>query len=82
MALERPQRTSGWVLNSQNGIESLMFVRDLALPSLKDDEVLVKIHAASLNYRELVLVKVMTPIFCRSASSGSWLKSHSRAVQD
>lgn len=53
-----PQSTAAWVLNSQNGIESLEFLEQLDLPTIEDNEVLVKIHAASLNYRDLMITKV------------------------
>jgi NADPH:quinone reductase-like Zn-dependent oxidoreductase len=53
-----PQYTAAWVLNSQTGIESLNFLEQLPLPPMKEDEILVKIHAASLNYRELLIAEV------------------------
>lgn len=53
-----PQYTAAWVLNSQIGIEGLSFLEQLPLPPVKEDEVLVKIYAASLNYRELLIAKV------------------------
>lgn len=53
-----PRHTAAWILNDQNGIESLNYVEQLPLPPLKEDEVLVKVHAASLNYRELLVIKV------------------------
>ena len=47
-----------WVLDSQNGIESLVS-RQAQIPTeLAEHEVLVKIHAASLNYRDLAIAKV------------------------
>ena len=56
-----PRHTAAWVLNSQIGIEGLEFIEHLPLPAPKDDEVLVKIHAASLNYRDLLIAKVRKP---------------------
>lgn len=53
-----PPSTKAWVLNSQNGPESLEIREELPLPALKADEILVKIHGASLNYRELMIAKV------------------------
>lgn len=53
-----PQYTAAWVLKSQIGIEGLTFVEQMPLPPLQDHEVLVKIHAASLNARDLVIAKV------------------------
>ncbi|OJJ51829.1 hypothetical protein ASPZODRAFT_56112 [Penicilliopsis zonata CBS 506.65] len=49
--------TAAWVLTGQNGIDSLEFVADFPIPAVKEDEVLVKICAASLNYRELLVSK-------------------------
>jgi NADPH:quinone reductase-like Zn-dependent oxidoreductase len=47
-----------WVLDSQNGVESLVS-RQVQIPAeLGEHEVLMKIHAASLNYRDLVIAKV------------------------
>lgn len=53
-----PRFTKAWVLNSQNGPDSLELKEKLPLPALKDDEILVKIYCASLNYRELMIAKV------------------------
>lgn len=53
-----PGHTAAWVLNSQNGIDSLTLVEQLPLPRMKEDEVLVKIHAVSLNARDLMIAKV------------------------
>ncbi|KAL4749462.1 hypothetical protein BDW72DRAFT_194809 [Aspergillus terricola var. indicus] len=49
--------TPSWVLTGQKGVSSLKFVADFELPSLGPNDVLVRIHAASLNYRELVIAK-------------------------
>lgn len=62
-----PRQTAVWVLNSQIGIESLNFFEQLPLPPLKEDEILVKLHAASLNYRELMIAKVKRLFFSHSA---------------
>ncbi|KAI1623610.1 alcohol dehydrogenase [Exophiala viscosa] len=50
-----PQYTAAGILNNQIGIEGLQFVERLPLPAIKEDEVLVKIHAASLNYSDLMI---------------------------
>lgn len=47
---------SAWTLNEQNGIDSLT-PTDIHIPDLGDFDVQVKIHAASLNYRDIVLAK-------------------------
>lgn len=48
-----------WVLNSQEGFEiSLEYQENVTIPladELGPNEVLVKMHAASLNYREIVI---------------------------
>ncbi|KAL4896698.1 alcohol dehydrogenase [Aspergillus ambiguus] len=49
--------TPAWILSGQAGPSSLQFVESLELPQLHDHDVLVRIHAASLNYRELVLAQ-------------------------
>ncbi|RDW76865.1 zinc-dependent alcohol dehydrogenase family protein [Aspergillus mulundensis] len=52
-----------WVLTGQDGFEtSLQYQTGLSIPSKTDlapNEVLVKMHAASLNYRELVIAGPM-----------------------
>lgn len=52
-----PSHTRAWILKEQNGIDSLDTVEQ-ALPEVGDFEVLVKLHAASLNYRDIVLANV------------------------
>ena len=48
-----------WILTGQDGFEaSLEYQENVPIPAAKNlgpDEVLVKLHAASLNYRELVI---------------------------
>lgn len=53
-----PTSTPAWVLDRQNGIESLGFLEHVPLPPLKEDEILVRIHAASINYRDVMIAKV------------------------
>lgn len=53
-----PIHTARWTLPSQNGIDSLRYEESVSIPELKDDEVLVEMHAASINYRDLVITKV------------------------
>ncbi|KAL4957568.1 hypothetical protein BDW69DRAFT_200636 [Aspergillus filifer] len=52
-----------WILTSQEGFEkSLEYQQGIVVPSAKDlaaNEVLVKLYAASLNYRELVIAGPM-----------------------
>lgn len=56
--MSTPKQTKAWVLNSQNGPDSLELKEDLPLPDLQADEVLVKLYGASLNYRENVIANV------------------------
>lgn len=53
-----PQYTAAWILKHQIGVEGLSFVEHSPLPRLQEDEVLVGMHAASLNARELVVAQV------------------------
>lgn len=54
-----PQQTAAWVLREQKGVDGLEFVQDLPILAIREDEVLLKIYAASLNYRDVVIVKVI-----------------------
>jgi hypothetical protein len=54
-----PTMARQWILNSQEGFEvSLEYQEHVNIPSadeLGPNEVLVQLHAASLNYREIVI---------------------------
>lgn len=50
--------TKGWTLYGMNGFDSLKFNEQIPLPELTDHDVLVKILAVSLNYRDLIIPKV------------------------
>lgn len=58
MGLMLPRRTAQWVLPQQTGFDSLVLQNDVPIPQLRADEVLIKLHAASINYRDLVMAKV------------------------
>jgi NADPH:quinone reductase-like Zn-dependent oxidoreductase len=63
-----PKHTKAWTLDGQQeDFTGLKLVDELPIPELKDDEVLVKIYAVSLNYRDLVVVKVwhVSCVFCK-----------------
>ncbi|KAL3481100.1 alcohol dehydrogenase [Aspergillus californicus] len=49
--------TPAWILTGQSGTDSLELAESYELPRLGPDDVLVQIHAASLNYRELAIAK-------------------------
>jgi len=53
-----PKTTSRWTLKGQSGLDSLVYEYEAAIPTLGPEDILVEIHAASLNYRELVITKV------------------------
>ncbi|OJJ41683.1 hypothetical protein ASPWEDRAFT_56728 [Aspergillus wentii DTO 134E9] len=65
------QISSSWVLQGQNGIESLKVV-DKEIPRPGDHEVLVRIYAASLNHRELAIAKYpeSEPVSLREITTG------------
>ncbi|KAI9739027.1 MAG: hypothetical protein M1834_007239 [Cirrosporium novae-zelandiae] len=51
-----------WTLESQQGIESLVFDKAAKIPCLGELDVLVRIYAASLNYRDLVIADGSMPL--------------------
>jgi len=51
-----PKTMKAWSLQGENGFdESLVFRKDVPIPPLSDNDVLVKFHAASLNFRDLAI---------------------------
>jgi NADPH:quinone reductase-like Zn-dependent oxidoreductase len=53
-----PAQMKQWtVLNKDNDFDGLSY-GDAPIPKVGDNDVLVKLHAASLNYRDLVIPKV------------------------
>ncbi|KAJ5988578.1 zinc-binding alcohol dehydrogenase-like protein [Penicillium waksmanii] len=52
-----PKTSPAWILSEQKGIDSLQLVQDNPIPEVGEYDVLVKIHAASLNYRDIVVAK-------------------------
>ncbi|KAF2873300.1 hypothetical protein BDV95DRAFT_566675 [Massariosphaeria phaeospora] len=56
-----PTTTKQWTLHGTNGFDSLKFDEKASIPQLGDKDVLVKIHAASLNYRDLIIPKGKYP---------------------
>ncbi|XXH01925.1 hypothetical protein Hte_008287 [Hypoxylon texense] len=56
-----PSTTKQWsVTGSDKGFDGLELV-DAAIPKVGDNDVLVKLHAASLNYRDLIIPKGQYP---------------------
>ncbi|KAL4904180.1 hypothetical protein BDW74DRAFT_185813 [Aspergillus multicolor] len=72
--------TPAWILTGQNGPSSLEFVGAFDLPRLGPNEVLVRVHAAALNYRELAIASgkfgltLTPPITPSSDGAGEVLK--------
>lgn len=56
-----PSTTRAWTVQGQNGFDSLKFNEQAQVPEVGDRDVLVKIHAASLNYRDLIIPKGKYP---------------------
>jgi len=50
-----------WTIEGKSGFDSLKFSESTPVPKLGDKDVLVKIHAASLNYRDLIIPKGQYP---------------------
>ncbi|CAN9307739.1 unnamed protein product [Alternaria alternata] len=50
-----PSTTKAWTVQGQNGFDSLTFNEQAKVPEIGDKDVLVKVHAASLNYRDLII---------------------------
>jgi NADPH:quinone reductase-like Zn-dependent oxidoreductase len=55
--------TKTWVVEGNGSFDSLKFIQDRVLPELTANEVLVKFHAASLNYRDVIIALVTHPSF-------------------
>lgn len=60
-----PTSTKQWTISdTKNGFDGLKF-EDVAVPRIGENEVLVKLHAASLNYRDLIIPKVFLRLLMR-----------------
>ncbi|KAL3461832.1 GroES-like protein [Aspergillus heterothallicus] len=70
-------KTPAWLLTGQNGPSSLEFIDEYELPPLGDKDVLVRLHAASLNHREIAIARgkfnlpLPNPIIPSSDGSGT-----------
>ncbi|TVY23611.1 Zinc-type alcohol dehydrogenase-like protein [Lachnellula hyalina] len=56
-----PKSTKAWTVHGANGFDSLKLNEQVPVPEVSDYEVLVKFHAASLNYRDLIIPKGLYP---------------------
>jgi NADPH:quinone reductase-like Zn-dependent oxidoreductase len=52
------KETRQWTVQGQTGFDDLKFNPSAPVPKLGDHDVLVKIRFASLNFRDLVILKV------------------------
>ncbi|PYH88253.1 alcohol dehydrogenase [Aspergillus ellipticus CBS 707.79] len=51
------ETSPAWILEGQEGLQSLKLINNSAIPPLGDHDILVRIHAASLNHRDLAIAK-------------------------
>ncbi|KAL2543191.1 Quinone oxidoreductase-like protein [Abeliophyllum distichum] len=49
MSSSIPSKMKAWIYNEYGGVEVLKFESDVAVPEVKDDQVLIKVAAAALN---------------------------------
>ncbi|CZR42832.1 uncharacterized protein FPRO_10135 [Fusarium proliferatum ET1] len=56
-----PKTTKGWAVVGQGSFDNLKFDTKQPLPVLSDNEVLVKFHAASLNFRDIMIAQGTYP---------------------
>lgn len=57
--MSAPTTTQAWsVTNTSGGFDALSYNEQASIPELGVHDVLVKLHAASLNYRDLIIPKV------------------------
>ena len=54
-----PSTTSQWTVEGKSGFDSLKPNEKASIPELGDTECLVRFHYASLNYRDLIITKVI-----------------------
>lgn len=56
-----PSTSAEWRLRGKKGLDSLEFETTVPMPQLGPSDVLVKLEAASLNYRDVLLTQVNNP---------------------
>lgn len=64
-----PKTTAAWTVSALDGFDSLKLDREVPIPELSDNEVLVKFHAASLNYRDLIIPQGMWQSYHQGGTS-------------
>jgi NADPH:quinone reductase-like Zn-dependent oxidoreductase len=50
--------TKAWTVNGTDGFESLKLNEQFPLDELTDHDILIRLHAVSLNYRDVAIPKV------------------------
>jgi len=61
-----PKTGKSWTIEGKDGFESLKLNKEAPVPKISDYEVLVRFHAASLNYRDLIIPKGKYPFAQRT----------------
>lgn len=65
-----PTTTKQWIVrDKENGFDSLHFSEG-PVPKVTENDVLVKFHAAALNYRDLIIPKVSVAFYSREGKKG------------
>lgn len=64
-----------WILQSQTGIKDLKLFES-SIPEVSSHDVLVKFHADSLNYRDIMIADVGPMIKEESSESNTRLRAH------
>ncbi|KAI4153348.1 MAG: hypothetical protein LQ340_002373, partial [Diploschistes diacapsis] len=57
-----PTSTAQWVIKGRSGFDSLHFESSTPVPKIGSHDVLVHMHYASLNYRDLIIPKGLYPL--------------------
>lgn len=55
-SIDLPKTTKTWSIEGTSGFDDLKF-KEVPIPELSGNDVLVKFHFASLNYRDLIMPK-------------------------
>jgi len=53
-----PKTVKAWVVRGTGGFDDLVLRHEHPLPEVGDHDVLVKFHAASINFRDLIIPQV------------------------
>lgn len=62
-----PTTTKRWTVEGRGSFDNLKFREEAEIPKLGDHNILVHFHAASLNYRDLIIAKVPSNIQIRAS---------------